>query len=155
MFHDPIEQAIDRARVLPIVVGAHLDAERTDRATAYRLRTAMIETLGTLGAGEWEPVVLTDLWHLHSDWLGKRPTVSVGAPVLNALSASLADRIESVFVIDGRLMVQMDLDSSPAVACCWGVGPAETAEAAAVFAERHMGAFVRAALRSEALAGRR
>lgn len=132
--------------LLPVVVGAHLRAEMGDRPSAYALR----ERLASIAEGEGvrlAPVVVTDLWYLNQDVLRVRPTVSVGNPEINALSAALASRLPSALAIDDRLLVQFDPEWTDQVACCWGVDHQATARAAGIFAERYAQAFVRAAAR--------
>lgn len=136
--------SVDVDRVLPVVVGAHLQAELSDRASAYRACAVMSGLLGSV----LEPVVCTDVWYMNSDALRSRPTVSIGAPGINALGAHLADRLPSVFVIDDVLMVQLDLETAPPAASCWGVDADATARAVEVFCERHVSAFLEAVART-------
>ncbi|MEM6757638.1 MAG: hypothetical protein AAF586_10765, partial [Planctomycetota bacterium] len=82
-------------RVL-IVVGAHLRAEAADRPLAYRLieeienwKERFAEQLGV----EIEPTVCTDLWYLNHEELRSLPTICVGGPGVNALSAYLAKHL--------------------------------------------------------------
>lgn len=125
-----------------IVTGAHLRAEAHDRPIAYGLRAALIDRLGGEHAPGAVPIVVcSDLWMLNQPELQSRPTIAVGGPDVNALAASLADRLPSVFVVDGRWMVQMALDDRP-LACCWGVSPADTARAVQTFMERFAGDFL-------------
>jgi len=127
-------------RMVPIVVGAHLLAELGDRPSAYRVRDRLA---GLMSAG-LVPVVVTDVWYLNSDELRARPTVSVGAPERNALTAHLADRVPSAFVADDRYIVQLDVELADLTACCWGVDDAGTARAVEVFCEKHAERWVRA-----------
>lgn len=118
-----------------IVCGAHLRAEWYDRPIAYRLRERMA---GVLGEGV---LVCTDLWYLNHDELRHRPTVSVGGPEVNALSAYLAARLPSALVVQGRCVVQFDEEGGEPIAACWGAGPEGTLAAVEAFAERYLGAF--------------
>lgn len=136
---------IDTERVLPIVVGAHLQAELWDRGPAYRLRELAASALGQ--GHRLEPVVCTDLWYMNSPALRGRPTISVGSPGLNALSAYLADKLPSAFVVDGVLMVQYDPQAQDPAACCWGVDAESTAAAVDAFCDRYLGDFLDAAAR--------
>jgi hypothetical protein len=134
--------------VLPIVVGAHLRAEVEDRPIAAALCAAL-----TAAAGEGfplVPVVMTDLWYLNCEPLRVQPTVSVGHPEVNALTAYLADKLPSVLALDGRLIVQLDPEFIEAVACCWGADGLATAAAVEVFVARWSDAFLTAAARAAA-----
>ena len=133
-----LDRDVDLQRVLAIVVGAHVRAEVGDRPSAYGLQRLLAPHARRLGQ---DPVVLSDVWYLNSPELRARPTISIGGPEVNALTASLADRLPSVHVIDDVLMVQMDLDNPHALACCWGVEPSRTARAVSVFSERYLDAF--------------
>ncbi len=117
-----------------IVVGAHLSAEVYDRPLAYRLREAVLDALGS--GGPDRVIVCSDLWYLNRDQLRGLAAVSVGGPTVNAFTAYLGDKLPSVFVVDGRLMVQMD-PGAP-LACCWGIDAESTAAAVEAFAERHL-----------------
>lgn len=127
-------------RMVPIVVGAHVLAELGDRPIAYGLRDVMA---GALPAG-LTPVVVTDVWYLNSQELRARPTISVGGPARNALTAHLGDRVPSAYVADDRYIVQLDVGLADLTACCWGVDDAATARAVAVFCERHAERWARA-----------
>lgn len=122
-----------------IVVGAHLDAEVEDRPLAYHLAAALRER-----AGARRVIVATDLWVLNQrEWQGAR-IVSVGRPQVNAMTAYLAGRLPSVFAVDGRLMVQMDLESGEALAACWGMDQESTAAAVEAFMEKYLEHFASA-----------
>lgn len=129
-----------RAPEVVIVVGAHPCAERSDRPTAYtladRIHSAVPELL------RQEPLVCTDLWWLNDASLRDRPTISIGAPEVNALTAYLADKLPTAFAIDEVLMVQLDPAFGDNLAACWGVNHRQTAAAVDVFAERYLSGFL-------------
>lgn len=135
----------DPAQTLPIVVGAHLVAEVEDRPIGAALRDALLARLP--GASGLVPVVMTDLWYLNNDPLRSRPTISVGRPEVNALTAYLADKLPSVLAVDDRLIVQLDPELTDPAASCWGVDASATAEAVRVFLERWAEVFLQAATR--------
>ncbi len=126
---------------LLIVTGAHLDAELHDRPLAYALLEESLALSPGSGIGA-HPLVCSDLWYLNHDDLRSLPTISVGAPEHNALSAYLAARLDSVFVIDGVLMVQMRIDDATPIACCWGIDPPSTARSVAEFRARFLREFL-------------
>ena len=133
---------IDLARTILIVTGAHLHAEAADRPVAYALQRALVEAIGARGRA----IVCSDVWYMNDDKLRSCPTISVGSPGVNALSAFLADKLPSAFVVEGKVMVQADPDFEELVACCWGAGESGTGSAVSVFAERFLEGFVEAAV---------
>ncbi|HVU64505.1 MAG TPA: hypothetical protein VHC70_11055 [Phycisphaerales bacterium] len=147
------ENHIDSDSLLLIVVGAHPRAEMTDRPIAYRLRERMASWLLDKfpeGDPPLTPMVLTDLWYLNDAALRRSPSVSIGSPGVNAFSAYLGDKLPSAFVVDDRLMVQMDLDFSELVACCWGVDTETTGHAVDAFTDRYLEDFLEAATKARA-----
>ncbi len=122
------------ARTLPIVVGAHLLAEANHRALADDLRLACEERLD----GALVPIVCTDLWYLNNDDLRRQPTICIGAPGLNALTAFLADKLPTAFAIDDRLAIQYDPEFADHACAVWGVDTPATAEAVALFIDKHL-----------------
>jgi hypothetical protein len=121
---------------LAIVVGAHPAAEISDRPIAAGLAAAL--------AAEWEKatgvsptpgqiLTVSDLWYVNDGMLRALPTVAVGPPEHNAFTAYLADKIPSVHVVDGVLIVQAELSFASPLAACWGVDPGSTRRAAEVF----------------------
>lgn len=139
----PRPDPTDAACALPIVVGGHIVAEVEDRPIAIALREALAARLPH--AFPLTPVVVSDLWYLNTDPLRSQPTISIGRPEVNALSAFLADKLPSVLAVDDRLVVQLDPEFVDPAASCWGVDAAATAEAVHVFLERWSGAFLLAA----------
>lgn len=140
---------IQTDRLILIVTGAHLSAEAADRPAAYGLRRRMLEWLAARGEpedpGRPRVIVCSDVWYLNNDALRARPTVSIGGPAVNALSAYLGDKLPSAFTIENVLIVQADLDFDDVVACCWGKDAASTAAAVEAFVERYLDGFMEAA----------
>lgn len=139
----PVDDPTLTERLVLIVVGAHLRAEIEDRPTAYRL-AATIDARAPLAT---RAVVCTDLWYLNDDRLRVKPTISVGGPDVNALSAFLANKVPSAFAIDGVLVVQHDVELLDLVACCWGVSPESTGAAVDAFCDRYLDRFLDEAAR--------
>lgn len=139
---------IDTGRLLLIVVGAHLRAEVADRPLAYRLRERILRWLDERDEVPAMPdvVVCTDIWYLNNEELRAQPTISIGGPGVNALGAYLADRLETAFVIEDVLAVQVDLDFVDPVASCWGTTHAATVNAIDAFCERYLDSFLEHAL---------
>jgi hypothetical protein len=156
-----------------IVVGAHLRAEAADRPLAYALREKAHRWLNAHfpapadapdpGADpsehdEFDPgaprpghpcsvLVCTDVWYLNDASLRVWPTISLGGPGVNALSAYLADKLPGVLVVDDVLMIQMDPELAEATAAVWGIDHRATISAVDAFAERYLDPFMTAATR--------
>lgn len=148
-----------------IVTGAHLRAERRDRPLAYRLRDRVEAELharaahGVIGNGAaniaangaaghtptFEVLVCSDIWWLNNEHLALCPTIAIGDPETNALTAYLGDKIPSVFAVDGALVVQADLTFHDLLAACWGADEHTTAAAVDAFIERYLADFLEAA----------
>ncbi|MEX2217350.1 MAG: hypothetical protein WD749_01205 [Phycisphaerales bacterium] len=132
-------------RTVLIVTGAHLEAEVHDRPLAYGLRERMLERLAGAGHEGARVIVCSDVWYLNNEPLRRRPTVSIGAPGVNALSAFVGDKLPSVFTVDGVMVVQADLEMIDQVVCCWGRDAGATRAAVEAFEERYLGQFLEAA----------
>jgi hypothetical protein len=141
-------------QLILIATGAHLRAELFDRPIAYRLREAMegwldrarqSEELSEDASGR-QVIVCTDVWWINNDELRRRPTISIGGPGTNALTAYLGDKAPSAFVVDDEMMIQLDVDFVDLWGCIWGQSPPHTAAAVDVFIERYLDGFMRAAI---------
>lgn len=139
------ETGFDVDTSLLIVVGAHPRAELHDRPAAYWLCERITQALGAPEAASraaLQPLVVSDLWYLNDASLRARATISIGAPGVNALTAYLADKLPSAYVIDDLLMVQMDIELVDLLASCWGVTPEATRSAVDAFSSRYLGEFL-------------
>jgi hypothetical protein len=137
---------IDSERLLVIVVGAHLEAERADRPLGYRLRDDIVRwQQHTPEADPLAPVVCTDLWYLNARELMLPPTIAVGRPQHNAVSAYFANRLPTALVIDRNLQVQLDPEFVTLQACVWGVDEPATRSGVDLFVERYRDTFLRSA----------
>lgn len=137
------DSPVDLALVVPVVVGAHIEAELADRATAQWLADQLTDELAQRSPG-LRAVVCTDLWYLNDDRLRSRPAVAVGEPELNAYTAFLADKLPDVYSVKDALIVQLDLTGVDLVAACWGRDALSTRLAAQAFAERYLPGFCEA-----------
>jgi hypothetical protein len=146
-------EPLDLSTLLLIVTGAHPKAECYDRPVAYALAARVDGLLRDRfgpGPAPLRPLVVSDVWYLNDPSLRQQPTVSIGAPGVSALTAYLADKVPSAYVIDGSLMVQMDVELTDLIACCWGVTHEATAKAVRAFEARYLDAFLDAACRQHA-----
>lgn len=149
---DAATGGLDVDRLLLIVTGAHLRSEIGDRPLAYGLRERINNWADDRARSTGDPtpfdvVVCSDVWYLNNDELRACPTISVGGPGVNALSAFLADKLPSAFVVENVLMVQLDLDFEDVVAAVWGMDHGSTVAAVDAFTDRYLEQFLEAAAR--------
>lgn len=150
-----LPQPADVSKLVLIVSGSTLEAELLDRPTAYALRQAMIvwlvEHAMVADAREASSRVLvcSDIWYMNQEELRTCPTVAIGGPGSNALTAYLGDKLPSAYVVDDQMIVQMDPELGggldDVVASCWGNSAQATAAAVGVFQEKLMHDFLEAA----------
>lgn len=133
------------ALTVPIVVGAHPEAEIQDRPWASRLARRLRGVLRSRGhdllAGPL-PLVMTDVWYLNDDQLRTQPTVAVGDPAVNAASAMLATRLPCAFAIDDVCQILLDPELLEPRVSLWGVSDEGTAAAIERFEVKWMEEFV-------------
>lgn len=140
--------SVDLSRLILLVTGSTLEAELFDRPTAYALREAMLRRIPD-GVDAASVVICSDLWYLNQDELRACPTISIGGPGTNALTAYLADKLPSAFVIEGSTIIQLDQsmlgEPGETICACWGIDPERTTAAVAIFRERFFEDFMAAA----------
>ena len=118
-----------RATVL-IVVGHGILPEEEDRPTAYELKRLIVDR--TQGAQDRSAVVLTDIWALNQEMAEFFPTIAVGGPGVNALTAQIYEDLPVAFTRDQELFIQLDEDGGKRAAV-WGMDHAKTREAVEIF----------------------
>jgi len=140
------QSTVDPGQLLLIVVGAHLEAELTDRPLGYRVQDDVVRwQRKNPEALPLAPMVCTDLWYLNASELMLRPTISVGRPEHNAVSAYFANRLPTALVIDRSLQVQLDPEFVTLQACVWGVDGPATSSGVDLFVQRYLEPFLRSA----------
>lgn len=137
----------DAARLVLIVTGAHLRAEVADRPLAYKLRTR-IEDWAQQHSGVLDQpiaaVVCSDVWYLNQQDLQRHPTISLGGPGVNALSAYYFKKLTAAYVREDEMIVQLDPEYVDLRVCVWGRDHERTAAALAVFTQRFLDGYLRA-----------
>ena len=137
----PADSEYEPNEVLPIVVGAHLKAELSDRPLADRVARhvrAIRRRLDLVRGEGLLPLVVSDIWYLNDSELMLQPAVVIGEPGVNAASAHWASRLHKAFVVDGSHQVLLDLTGPDRVACMWGVEVAGTEAATGHFEQRYL-----------------
>ena len=108
---------VDTDRLIVIVTGIQLRAELGDRPLAYRLerevRDFLDRHLPKRPPGQppqLAPVVVSDVFYLNNDAVQTRPTIAIGGPGMNALTATLVEELPTALALDETLVIQMHLD---------------------------------------------
>jgi len=137
----------DYSHLLLLVVGSHLRAEEADRPLAYQLRdhikTWLSEHSDVLNESI-EPVVCSDIWYLNNDRLQRRPTVCIGGPGVNALSAFFAQHLPQDTSFDRQVVIQIDPDFTDLRVCLWGSDNELTKKGLDVFIKQYLDGYLRA-----------
>ncbi len=124
-----------------VVTGASLRAETMDRPLAYRIEQAVEERLAD--QGDWQCAVISDIWYLNNEAFAQQPTISVGGPGVNALSAHLYERLPIALAIDNVLLIQMDPMRGETRCAVWGMNHETTVEAVETFVQKgHLDRFL-------------
>lgn len=135
------------AHLVLIVTGAHLRAEIADRPLAYQLRTQIEDWVEQHAKVLTQPiaaVVCSDVWYLNQEGLQRHPTISLGGPGVNALSAYYFKRLETAFVREDEMIIQLDPEYVDLRVCIWGRDHERTVDTMGVFCERFLDGFLRA-----------
>ena len=143
----PIEESIEDK--IFIVVGVHLRAEVGDRPLAYELRDRIEQWKSEhaeLLTDPVDPVVLSDVWYLNQEDLQRRPTISIGGPGVNALSAFFAQQLpEESDIEEQQVVIQIDPDFTDLRVCIWGTNHELTHQGVDLFTQQYLEGFLRAA----------
>jgi hypothetical protein len=131
-------------RLIAIVTGIQLRAELGDRPLAYHVEREVREFLDAhlpeRQPGELPqlaPVVVSDVFYLNNDAIQTRPTIAIGGPGMNALTATLVEELPTALAIDETLVIQMNLDAGaaedPQRCAVWGMTHLDTVRAVETF----------------------
>ena len=149
---------IDTDRLIAIVTGIQLRAELGDRPLAYRIEQQVRDHLAAVlprsEPGELPklaPAVISDVYYLNHEAMQSRPTISVGGPGVNAVSAMLAERLPTALTIDETLVVQMDVEMNDVRCAVWGMNHLDTVRAVETFlAKGYLDIFLKGVIEKEA-----
>jgi hypothetical protein len=122
-----IDKPIQQNQVMPIVVGTNLSAELCDRRRAMFLQQAISAWMQEqkIDDAPW-PLVCSDLWYLNDTELRVQPTICIGNPDVNAATAALSSKLETVHLEENRFHIQLDPEFIDLRCCIWGVDDEST-----------------------------
>lgn len=119
---------LDRRETVVIVVGGQ--ASEKDRTIA----TALHDEINSRGGALYRrAVVVGDGAYLDRAELARHPTIAIGGPGVNAVSAQLVPVVPTVFSVDEQSFVQADFESQPTRVVLWGMTADATGRAVELF----------------------
>ncbi len=139
--------------LLLIVVGGQLWAEASDRPLGYRLLESVQDQLHQqVGSTDWplRPLVCTDILYMNQGELQRRPTIALGGPGVNAVSAYLYQKLPTALAIEDKLVVQLDVDFDDPRVAIWGVDASHTIAALELFEQKYLPEYINALLEEAA-----
>ena len=121
------DETVNIDNVIPIVIGTHLRAELGDRRRGYYLKEAIVDWMEQqeLFGPPW-PLVCSDMWYLNQADLRTRPTICIGQPELNAATAALSPKLETVLLTEDAYRIQCDPEYVELRCCMWGIDDEHT-----------------------------
>ena len=142
-----LELELEDGQAVLIVTGACLRAEVADRPLAYRLQRRIRRWLKQHGEKlnvPVEPLVCSDVWYLNSEQLQAQPTVSIGGPGVNALSAYFSQDLPEETYDERQVIIQIDPEFTDLRVCLWGSDHALTAKGLSVFMKDYLDGYLQA-----------
>lgn len=137
----------ESTQALLIVVGASLRAEPADRPLAYALQQRIrrwIDQHADQMNIQLDPLVCCDLHYLSHRRMMSRPTISLGGPGVNKLSAWFANRLQAAYFHENEMLIQLDPEFIDLRVCLWGMDHDCTRRVLDVFIEQYLDRYLRA-----------
>ena len=122
---------VDPDETVVLVIGTSPNAEERDRPLAERLK-AEIDRRGA-GHAYRRAVVVGDEGYLEHGAFHHNPTITIGGPGANGVTAEFTAMLPTVYSRDERVFVQAELEGELKRVALWGADAGATAEAVAVF----------------------
>jgi hypothetical protein len=137
------DETVHIDNVIPIVVGTHLCAELGDRRRGYYLGEAIVDWMEkhNIPGPPW-PLVCSDLWYLNDTELRTRPTICVGQPEVNAATAALSPKLETILLVDNAYRIQGDPEFIDLKCTLWGIDDSHTNQCVEQFVKNSLPHFL-------------
>jgi hypothetical protein len=109
---------VDTDETVVLVTGTSLRSEEADRPLAYWIK----QEVDRRGAGHAyrRAVVVGDRWYLENGVFQLNPTIAIGGPGVNGVSAEFAESLPMAWSRDERVFVQADFTGDLRRAALWG-----------------------------------
>ena len=140
-------ESINHSNTLLIVVGAHLRAEVADRPLGYELQQRVNEWLEEHQEQmnvSIDVIVCSDIWYLNNEQLQQCPTISIGGPGVNALSAYFAQNLKHDTGQEQQVLIQIDPEYTDLRVCIWGTNHELTVKGLDLFNRQYLDGYLRA-----------
>jgi hypothetical protein len=140
-------EQLDDASVVMVVVGSHLRAETADRPLAYHVQKYITDWVAQHRDAlnvNIQAIVCSDIWYLNHKTLQQRPTISVGGPGVNALSAYFAQALPEKTGSEAQVLIQIDPEFTDLRVCIWGSNHEFTVKGIHLFSKQYLGDYLRA-----------
>ena len=122
-------QQLDVNQTILIVVGSDINPEEKDRPIAYYLQR-LIEQMPLYGSLPFRKcIVISDSLFESDKIIQICPTISIGGPGVNVLTARLVEKTPVYFTENDRYFIQYDETASNNFVCLWGMDQQSTREA--------------------------
>ncbi len=122
-------------------------AEVADRPLAYQLSDHIeqwrLRHASTMNV-ELGSLVISDIWFLNNTALHQQPTISIGGPTVNALTAAWQSSLPFVLLREDELAIQLDPHYVELRGSIWGMNHSLTADALSLFKNTYCDRFLRA-----------
>lgn len=125
---------VDSEETVVIVIGSDLEPGHPDRLGAEALK-AEIDSRGR-GWSYRRAVVVDDERWFETPMIHAAPTISIGGPGANGVSARMAGELPAVWTDADRVVIQAELSDGPRRATLWGSDRHATREAVDAFIAR-------------------
>jgi hypothetical protein len=125
---------VDVGETVAVVVAGELDPEAPDRLSALALK-AEIDRRGA-GHPYRRAVVMTDQAWFETPLFHASPTIAVGGPGVNGVSARFGQELPTVWTADDRALIQAEFREAAPRATVWGMDRDATAASVEAFMVR-------------------
>ncbi len=125
---------VDGSETVAVVVAAELDGDAPDRRSAVRLKGE----IDRRGAGHpyRRAVLVRDLAWFETPLFHAAPTIAIGGPGVNGVSARFGQELPTVWTAEDRSLIQAEFRESVPRVTLWGMDAAATGDAVEAFINR-------------------